>query len=156
MDKYLFTATMRTDGSSRFAKSNRWGIFPSMALAWKIKEEAFLKDVKAVSDLKLRLGYGITGQQDGIANYSYLAVYYLSGDQSMYQLGNQFFNMYKPSAYDASIKWEQTATTNVGLDFGFFDNRIYGSVDYYHKNTKDLLNVISIPAGSVEVARWSA
>lgn len=148
LDRYLLTATLRTDGSSRFAPKQRWGIFPSMALAWKIKQEAFLKDVDVVSDLKLRAGYGITGQQDGIANYSYMSVYYLSGAQSLYQLGDKFYHMYKPSAYDANIKWEQTATTNVGLDFGFLKNRISGSVDYYFKQTKDLLNEISIPAGA--------
>lgn len=148
LDRYLLTATLRTDGSSRFAPKQRWGIFPSMALAWKIKQEAFLKNVDFVSDLKLRAGYGITGQQDGIANYSYLPVYYLSGAQSTYQLGDKYYNMYKPSAYDANIKWEQTATTNIGLDFGFLSNRISGSVDYYFKQTKDLLNEISIPAGA--------
>lgn len=147
-DKYLLTATLRADGSSRFAPKQRWGIFPSMALAWKIKEEPFLKNIDFISELKLRGGYGITGQQDEIANYSYLAVYYLSGAQSTYQLGDKFYHMYKPGAYDAEIKWEQTATTNIGIDFGFFKNRISGSIDYYYKKTKDLLNEISIPAGA--------
>lgn len=148
MERYLFTATVRADGSSRFAKENRWGIFPSFAFAWRIKEESFLKDVEAVSDLKLRLGYGITGQQDGIANYSYLASYALSDNQHQMLLGDKWYNMYKPLAYDANIKWEQTATTNVGIDFGFMDGRISGSVDLYQKQTKDLLNTIDIPAGA--------
>lgn len=148
MDRYLFTATIRTDGSSRFSKENRWGVFPSMAFAWRLKEEAFLKDVSNLSDLKLRLGYGVTGQQDGIANYSYLSFYNLSGNTSMYQLGDKFYNMYRPAAYDAEIKWEQTVTSNIGLDFGFLNQRISGSVDYYFKKTKDLLNSIPVPAGA--------
>lgn len=148
LDRYLITATVRTDGSSRFAPKYRWGIFPSVALAWKIKEESFLKDVEAVSDLKLRLGYGMTGQQDGIANYSYQSVYALSGNQKRYLFGDKWYNMYKPAAYDAEIKWEQTATTNIGLDYGFLNGRLYGSIDLYVKHTKDLLNTIPVPAGA--------
>ena len=148
LDRYLITATVRTDGSSRFAPKYRWGVFPSLALAWKIKEESFLKEVDAISDLKLRLGYGLTGQQDGIANYSYQPVYYLSGNQSKYLFGDKWYNMYKPAAYDAEIKWEQTATTNIGLDYGFLNGRLYGSIDLYVKHTKDLLNTIPVPAGA--------
>ncbi|WP_329903869.1 TonB-dependent receptor domain-containing protein [Porphyromonas pogonae] len=148
MDKYLFTATVRADGSSRFSKDNRWGIFPSLALAWRLKQESFLKDVAFVNDLKLRLGYGVTGQQDGIANYSYIPGYNLSSNTATYQFGNTFYNMYRPAAYDKDIKWEQTATTNIGLDYSFLNNRISGTIDYYYKKTKDLLNEIPIPAGS--------
>ncbi|KGO01606.1 TonB-dependent receptor [Porphyromonas sp. COT-290 OH3588] len=148
MNRYLFTATVRADGSSRFSKENRWGIFPSLALAWRMKEEGFLKDVDAINDLKLRLGYGVTGQQDGIANYSYLMGYYLSQNTAMYQFGDKFYNMYRPAAYDKDIKWEQTETYNVGLDYAFLNNRISGTVDVYYKNTKDLLNEVPIPAGS--------
>lgn len=148
LDRYLITATVRTDGSSRFAPEYRWGIFPSVALAWKIKEESFLKEVDAVSDLKLRLGYGMTGQQDGIANYSYQPVYSLSGNEKRYLLGDKWYNMYKPAAYDAEIKWEQTATSNIGLDYGFLKGRLYGSIDLYVKHTKDLLNTIPIPTGA--------
>lgn len=148
LDKYIFTATVRTDGSSRFSKENRWGIFPSFAFAWRINQEGFLRNSKIVSDLKLRLGYGVTGQQDGIANYSYMSGYYLSDNTSMYQFGNSFYNMYKPAAYDQNIKWEQTETYNAGLDFGFLNNRISGNVDVYYKKTKDLLNTIPVPAGS--------
>lgn len=148
LNRYLITATLRADGSSRFAPKYRWGIFPSVALAWKVKEESFLKDVDAISDLKIRLGYGMTGQQDGIANYSYQSVYALSGNQSKYLFGDKWYNMYKPTAYDAEIKWEQTATSNVGLDYGFLKGRLYGSVDFYIKHTKDLLNTIPIPAGA--------
>lgn len=148
MNRYLLTATLRADGSSRFSKENRWGIFPSLALAWRIKEESFLKKVKTINDLKLRLGYGVTGQQDGIANYSYLMGYYLSQNTAMYQFGDKFYNMYRPAAYDKDIKWEQTETYNVGLDYALLDNRLSGTVDVYYKNTKDLLNEVPIPAGS--------
>ena len=148
LDRYLITATVRTDGSSRFAPKYRWGVFPSLALAWKVKEESFLKEVDAISDLKLRLGYGMTGQQDGIANYSYQSVYALSGNEKRYLFGDKWYNMYKPAAYDAEIKWEQTATTNIGLDYGFLKGRLYGSIDLYVKHTKDLLNTIPVPAGA--------
>lgn len=148
LDRYLITATVRTDGSSRFAPKYRWGVFPSLALAWKVKEESFLKEVDAISDLKLRLGYGMTGQQDGIANYSYQSVYALSGNEKRYLFGDKWYNMYKPAAYDAEIKWEQTATTNIGLDYGFLNGRLYGSIDLYVKHTKDLLNTIPVPAGA--------
>ena len=119
-----------------------------MALAWKIKNESFLKNSNVISDLKLRLGYGITGQQDGIANYSYLSVYSLSNLGATYQFGNSYFQMYLPSAYNPNIKWEQTATSNVALDYGFLKNRITGSIDFYLKKTTDLLNSIPVPAGT--------
>lgn len=148
LDRYVLTATVRTDGSSRFSKDNRWGIFPSLAFAWRINQESFLKNVSWLNDLKLRLGYGITGQQDGIANYSYLPGYYLSTNTNTYQFGNTFYNMYRPEAYDQDIKWEQTATYNAGIDFAVLGNRLSGSVDVYYKKTKDLLNEIPVPAGS--------
>ncbi|GHT74261.1 SusC/RagA family TonB-linked outer membrane protein [Bacteroidia bacterium] len=147
MSKYLLTATIRQDGSSRFSKNHRWGTFPSVALAWRINEEDFLKGFDKLSNLKLRLGYGITGQQDGINDYDYIPVYSLSDLNAQYQLGDQFYQGYRPSGYDKDHKWEQTATTNVGLDWGFFNNRLYGGVDYYFKKTKDLLNTIDIPMG---------
>ena len=146
--KYFLTGTIRTDGSSRFNPSNRWGVFPSGSFAWKIKDEGFLKNSSAVSDLKLRLGYGTTGQQDGIGDYDYISYYSLSNKQAQYQLGNTFYQVYKPSGYYFNRKWEQTATYNAGLDFGFINNRITGSVDYYYKLTTNLLNQISQPAGS--------
>ncbi len=149
MSRYLLTATVRADGSSRFSPENRWGIFPSLALAWRIKEEGFLKNVKAVDDLKLRVGYGVTGQQDGIDNYPYIPGFYLSNAATeSYQLGNEFYQMYKPAAYDEDIKWEQTATYNAGLDYSFLDNRISGSVDVYFKKTENLLNRTPVAAGS--------
>ena len=153
--KYLFTASLRTDGSSRFAPANRWGIFPSGAFAWNIKEEGFLKGVKAVSQLKLRLSAGVTGQQDGIAEYAHLARYSLSTDtyhrytMGYDEAGNPVYQfVYTPAAYDPGIKWETTTTYNVGVDFGFVGDRITGSVDAYLRNTNDLLNSVQTPMGS--------
>ncbi len=147
-NRYLLTATVRSDGSSRFGPNNRFATFPSGALAWKIKEEDFLKGVSALSDLKLRVGYGITGQQEGIGNYDYISYYALSTNTAQYQFGNTFYNMYRPGGYYPNRKWEQTATTNVAVDYGFLNGRITGSLEYYHKKTKDLLNKIVQPAGT--------
>ena len=148
MDKYLLTFTLRDDGSSRFSKANRWGLFPAAAFAWKINEEAFMKEVTAVSDLKLRLGWGITGQQNIGNDFPYLPIYQMSTATAQYQFGNTFYNTLRPNPYDANIKWEQTATYNAGLDFGFLKNRITGSIDGYVRKTSDLLNFIPIAAGS--------
>jgi iron complex outermembrane receptor protein len=148
MNKYLLTATIRRDGSSKFGKDNRWGTFPSAALAWRVKEESFLKNSSVVSDLKFRVGYGITGQQEGIDYFEYIPNYFQSTNTAMYQFGNSFYYMYRPAGYDADRKWEQTATANVGVDFGFLKNRISGSVDYFFKKTKDLLSLVNVPAGS--------
>jgi iron complex outermembrane receptor protein len=146
--KYLLTGTLRRDGSSRFSEDNRWGLFPSGAFAWRVKEEDFLRDSKTVSDLKLRLGYGETGQQEGIGNYDYIPRYALANQQAQYQFGNRFDSLYRPAGYNPNLKWEQTATYNVGLDFGFLNNRLTGSVDFYLKKTSDLLSVIDQPAGT--------
>jgi TonB-linked SusC/RagA family outer membrane protein len=148
MDRYLLTASLRDDGSSRFAPGHKYGLYPSVALAWKIKEESFLRDSRTVSDLKLRAGYGVTGQQDGIANYGYLATYSLSNINAAYQFGNNFYQGYRPSGYNPSLVWEQTATTNLGLDYGFLNNRITGSIDVYERKTEDLLNQVAQPAGT--------
>lgn len=147
-DKYLLTATIRSDASSRFSPSNRWGLFPSVALAWKIKDESFLKNSNTISQLKLRAGYGITGQQEGIANYSYLSYYSLSNRTASYPFGNIYYQMYRPGGFYANRKWEETATTNVGLDYGFLGNRISGTLDFYIKKTSNLLNEIPQPAGT--------
>lgn len=147
-DKYILTGTLRADGSSRLSAGNRWGVFPSGAFAWRISQESFMKDSKTISDLKLRLGYGVTGQQEGISNYSYLGNYSLSNNTAQYELGGTFYNLYRPSAYNPNLKWEETATTNIGLDYGISGGRLYGSIDYYKKKTKDLLNVITQPAGT--------
>ena len=144
----LFTATVRQDGSSRFHKNNRWGLFPSFALGWKLKEEAFLKDVDVLSDLKLRLGYGITGQQNiNSGDYPYLAVYETNKDGAYYPILGEG-TTYRPNAYNPDLKWEKTTTYNVGLDFGFLNNRINGAVDYYYRKTTDLLNSVFVSAGT--------
>jgi TonB-linked SusC/RagA family outer membrane protein len=147
-NRYLLTATLRRDGSSRFAPKNRWGVFPSLAFAWKIKEESFLNGNNVVSDLKLRLGYGVTGQQDGIGNYDYLSYYALSANGATYYLGGVYYKMFRPGGFYANRKWEETATYNIALDYGFLDNRITGSVDFYFKKTSNLLNSIPQPAGT--------
>jgi TonB-dependent starch-binding outer membrane protein SusC len=147
-DKYVLTTTVRSDASSKFSAVNRTAIFPSAALAWRISEEKILKSSKIISDLKLRLGYGVTGQQDGISNYSYLANYSLSNATAQYQLGNTFYNMYRPEGYNPNLKWESTATTNIGLDYGILKNRIYGTLDFYYKETSDLLSTVTQPAGT--------
>jgi iron complex outermembrane receptor protein len=148
MGKYLLTGTIRKDGSSRFSENNRWGVFPSGAFAWRLKEEDFLRNSTTVSDLKLRLGYGETGQQEGIGNYDYIPRYALANQQAQYQFGNRFDSLYRPAGYNPNLKWEQTATYNIGLDYGFFNGRISGSVDFYVKKTSDLLSVIDQPAGT--------
>lgn len=139
-NRYLLTATLRDDGSSKFIKDKRWGIFPSLAFAWKAKDESFLRNSKVFSDLKLRLGYGVTGQQDGIPGNVYTANYSLGSNNSLYQFGNTFVAPLRPDGYNVNLKWEETTTSNIGIDFGFFNNRLTGSIDGYIKKTKDLLN----------------
>ncbi len=148
-DRYLLTFTLRNDGTSRFSEDNRWGLFPAAAFAWQINDEPFLKNAKALSELKLRLGYGVTGQQNiGQGNYPYLATYVASQDNARMLFGNTWINSLRPDGYDINIKWEETTTYNVGLDFGFFKNRLTGSVDYYERETIDLLNVVPVAAGT--------
>jgi TonB-dependent starch-binding outer membrane protein SusC len=147
-DRYLLTATVRRDGSSRFSEDNRWGVFPSAAIAWRISRESFLSDSRTISDLKLRLGWGRTGQQDVGSDYPYLARYSLSDSSGMYQFGSNYFLLLRPEGYDENLKWETTETYNAGIDVGLFNNRVSFSVDAYFKRTKDLLAVISVPAGS--------
>ena len=146
LDRYMLTATVRYDGSSRF--KDHWALFPSFAFGWRLKEEAFLKDVDALSDLKLRLGYGQTGQQEGIGDYNYFASYNVSTsvDSSYPILGNGI--LYRPDAYNADLTWETTTTYNAGIDFGFWNGKLSGSVDYYYRKTTDLLNTVYVSAGS--------
>ena len=145
MDRYLLTATLRRDGSSRFSENNRWGLFPSAALAWTISNEPFMKATENVlSKLKLRLGYGVTGQQE-IGDYQYITSYSFSTNPNTTYLGT---TLLKPNGYRPDLKWEQTTTYNVAIDFGFLNNRINGSIEYYQKHTKDLLNTISAAAGT--------
>lgn len=147
-DRYLVTFTLRNDGSSRFSPSTRWGLFPSAAFAWKIKEESFLRNSTVIQDLKLRLGYGVTGQQDVGSDYPYLARYTYGQSTAQYQFGNGFFQTLRPEGYDAKLRWESTTTYNAGLDFSLFKGKLSGTIDVYQKKTKDLLSVIPVPAGS--------
>jgi TonB-linked SusC/RagA family outer membrane protein len=146
--KYILTASIRDDGSSRFAPQNRWGTFPAVALAWRINQEDFLKNVSWLTDLKVRGSYGVTGNQDGLQDYEYIPSYSLSINSSLYPFGSTYYNMFTPAPYNTAFKWEQTTSTNVGLDFGLFNNRITGSIDLYNKNITNLFNTVFIPVGS--------
>jgi TonB-dependent starch-binding outer membrane protein SusC len=148
-DKYLFTATLRADGTSRFKKDRRFGLFPAVGLGWKISEEPFLKDSKTISELKLRLGYGVTGQQDIVGNdYPYIATYTRSDNAARYQLGDVFYNTLRPDAYNQIIQWETAETINAALDFGFFENRLTGSIDFYKKKSYDLISYVPPAQGT--------
>ena len=171
-NQLMITATFRADGSSRFAPESRWGYFPSVALGWKIKE-TFMKDVNWLNDLKLRLGYGITGQQEGIGDYPYLATYTKTTNYQVYypvgyenyaienkdgefvdkvldkdDKGNTLYYSYRPNSYNYDLTWEKTSTYNAGIDFSFLNNRISGNIDYYFRKTDDLLNTVTVAAGT--------
>ncbi|MBO4635455.1 MAG: TonB-dependent receptor [Bacteroidales bacterium] len=147
--RYYLSASFRRDGSSRFSKDKRWGTFPSVALAWKISNEEFFSGLKPVfSNLKLRASYGVTGQQDGIANYSYLPLYTESQSGAHYMFGGTPIHTYRPSAYNSNLTWETTKAWNFGLDFGFLDDRITGYFDYYDRKTEDLLATVPVAAGT--------
>ncbi|NLR90381.1 SusC/RagA family TonB-linked outer membrane protein [Flammeovirga agarivorans] len=154
-EKYMATVTVRQDGTSRFSPNNRWGTFPSLALAWKIKEEPWMQGVTAVSDLKLRAGVGVTGQQNiGAGNYPYMPTYTVGDANSKYGFYNpttgqwEYINTTRPEGYDENIKWEETITYNAGFDYGLFNDRVTGSLEGYYRVTNDLLNVIPVPGGS--------
>ena len=150
LSRYLFTFTLRDDGSSRFHKDNRWGLFPAAALAWRINDESFLKDIDVVSNLKLRLGWGITGQQDIGELYPSLSKYQTStGTSANYYRNGEWIGLIKPLSGNPDLKWEETTTYNAGIDFGFLNNRISGAVDVYFRKTKDLFNAeAKVAAGS--------
>lgn len=149
MDRFLLTATFRRDGSSRFAPNNHWGNFPSAALAWRIKEESFLKDVTALSELKIRASYGKTGNQDITGNYyPYTTSYTTSTGTTGYSFGNTSYNTLRPASYDPNIRWESTATYDAGLDYGLWNNRINGSLDLYSRKTSDLIASVPLSEGS--------
>lgn len=146
--RYLLTATFRRDGSSRFAKDKRWGTFPSVALAWRVAGESFFENIRTVmNDLKIRASYGVTGQQDGISDYAYIPSYTISQDGAYYWFNGQWIPTYRPQAYNSNLKWETTKSWNFGVDFGFLNNRISGSVDFYTRKTEDLLATVPVPAG---------
>lgn len=146
--RYMLTATVRRDGTSRFDSDTRWGTFPSVALGWRVTEESFLKDNPVLSNLKIRASYGITGQQDGIGNYGYMPVYTIGQDGAQYQFGNEYYYTYRPEAYNKLLKWETTTSWNAGFDFGFLKDRITGSFDFYTRQTKDLIATVPAPAGT--------
>ena len=146
--KYLLTATVRRDASSRFSKDTRWGTFPSVALGWTLTEEPWLKNQKVLSNLKLRASYGVTGQQEGIGNYKYLPVYTYSVTGAEAFINGQYINTYRPEAYVSDLKWETTTSWNFGLDFGFLNGRIGGAIDFYTRKTKDLLASVPTAAGT--------
>ncbi len=139
-DKYLFTATVRADASSKLNPDDRWGVFPSASFAWRITEENFMKNISALSNLKLRLGYGQMGNVGNLGNYKFLTRYTSSAnDQAQYQVGDKFYPMYRPEVVNPNLRWEIGETYNAGIDYGFFDERVYGSLDYYIKDTRDLI-----------------
>ena len=146
-DRYLLALSLRRDGSSRFGPGNQWGVFPSVAAAWRLSDEPFLRDIKAISDLKLRVSWGKTGNQ-AFSNYQQYSTYSLSDAQSQVQFGNTFVSTIRPSAVDPNIKWEATTSVNAGLDFGFHSQRFSGAIDWYSKKTNDLIFTVPIAAGS--------
>ncbi|NLY23798.1 MAG: TonB-dependent receptor, partial [Bacteroidales bacterium] len=150
LDRYLMTLTVRNDGSSRFSPDNKWGLFPSAAFAWKILNEPFMEDAgNVMSDMKLRLGYGVTGQQNlGSGDYPWMGRYSYSQAGANYFFGDQMISLIRPLAYDENLKWEETTTYNAGLDYGFLNNRITGALDLYYRKTTDLLNTVGIAAGT--------
>jgi iron complex outermembrane receptor protein len=147
-NKYIFTGTYRRDITSRFSPNNRNGNFPSAAFSWLASDEDFLKDSKIVSNLKVRLSWGITGQQAIGGSFPYLGVYSLGNIQAQYQFGNQFVPTIRPEGYNENIKWEEATMYNVGLDYGLFGNKVTGTVDLYYRKNKDLLQFAPVPAGS--------
>ena len=150
LNRYMITATVRRDGSSRFKQ--HWATFPAAALGWKISEENFLKNCTALDELKLRLGWGMTGQQDGIGNYNYFHSYNVNVNNTdgRYPISgvNDSGILYRPDAYNEDLKWETTTTYNVGLDFSFFKNRLEGSIDAYYRKTTDLIYSTFVAGGS--------
>lgn len=147
-DRYLLTATLRADGTSRFSPDNRWGYFPSAGLGWRVHEEAFMKNVKWLNNLKLRVSYGETGQQEIGNNYGYMPVYNLSNPGAYYLMGGTYIPMYRPQAYIGDLKWESTASWNYGFDLSVLAGRLNFSFDYYTRQTKDLLAEVPVPAGA--------
>ena len=148
LDRYLITLTFRADGSSRFSEGNKWGYFPSAALAWKINNEPFLKNVRWLNDLKLRLGWGKTGQQNGIDDFYYLPLYVRSDSYAQYSFGDTNYYTMRPNKYNEDLTWEKTATYNVGIDFSALNNRFTANIDAYYRKTTDLLATVSVPAGT--------
>lgn len=146
LDRYMLTATFRADGSSRFSKDNRWGYFPAVALAWKINNEPFLRNVSWIDELKLRLGWGKTGQQNGIDEFYYLPLYVQSNSYAQYPFGNTYYNTQRPKNYNTDLTWEKTTTYNVGIDYSMLNGRFSATLEGYYRKTSDLLATVPIPA----------
>lgn len=147
LDRYLLTLSVRRDGSSRFGAANQWGTFPAAALGWRISDEAFLRDVPWLSDLKLRASWGVNGNQS-FGDYLYVSAYRTGDALARVQFGDEFVGTIRPSAVDPNIKWEETTSYNLGLDYAVLDNRVSGTVDYYEKETEDLLFRIPVAAAT--------
>ncbi|MFB6273949.1 MAG: SusC/RagA family TonB-linked outer membrane protein [Salinibacter sp.] len=147
MDRYLLTFTIRRDGSSRFGPENRWGTFPSGALAWRVHKEPFVEDLDFLSTLKIRGSWGVTGNQE-IGDFRWAPFWQPGGPQAQVQFGDNFVSTIRPSAADQTIKWEETTSYNIGFDYGLFGERVTGSVEYYYKKTEDMLFQVTVPAGS--------
>ena len=147
-NKYVINATLRRDGSSRFSPETRWGFFPSVSGAWIISEEKFMKKAPWLNLLKVRAGYGVVGQQDGIGDYAYISNYFEGATTAQYAFGGQYYTVLRPGGFDSRLKWEETSSINIGLDFGFKNDRISGAIDVYQKNTTDLLATVPVPAGT--------
>lgn len=147
-NRYLISASFRRDGSSRFSEENRWSIFPSLSAGWKIMNEPFMENSGFISNLKLRAGYGVTGNQEIGTNYGFRGIYTPSQSGASVQFGNQFISTLRPEEFDEDLKWEELKTYNVGLDFGLFNERLSGSVDAYYRETEDLLATVPVPAGA--------
>lgn len=147
-DKYLLSASYRRDGSSRFSEDNRWSTFPAVSVGWKMSNESFLDDSNVISNLKLRAGYGVTGNQEVGRNYGYMGLYTPSVGGASYQFGNQYISTLRPEEFDENLKWEELRTYNVGIDFGLFSQRLTGSVNWYKRETEDLLSTVPVPAGA--------
>jgi len=146
-DRYMIQATLRTDGSSRFAREHRWGVFPGISAAWRLDREQFLVNNPFVTSLRLRAGWGVTGQQE-IGLYDHIPRYQRSTYRARILFGDDTLYMWRPAYFDATRGWEETAQWNVGVDFGFLGGRIFGSIDAYHSVTTNLLNTVDLPMGS--------
>lgn len=146
--RYLLTVNYRRDGTSRFSKANRWGNFAGAAFAWNLSDESFLKDNETISTLKLRVGYGTTGQQDISASYDYLTRVTLGSINTQYIFGGVVYSTARPEGYNENIKWEELSEKNIGLDYGFLNNRISGSINYFDKKSSDLLADVLVPDGA--------
>ena len=153
LNRYMLTATFRADGSSRFAEGHKWGYFPSAALAWKVTEEKFMRQLTWWNEFKVRLGWGMTGQQNIGYDFLYAPLYTVSNSYAQYPFGNTYYSTMRPNKYNPDLTWETTTTWNAGIDLGFLNNRISASIDGYYRKTTDLIQEVTLPAGTNFAAR---